>query len=372
MITLDTPFDKKTPPLKIIHIAPQNISDVPMTFVRAERALGHYSRLITFFRDPREYPEDVCLELPLVKGTSVRMIKSLFSDPARSIIQNKVANVRKEKPVWRPAGPFERAAIRFREWLWEPELSAAQKLLDFWNFDVYQFDAGLDFFRDARTIVRLKRLHKKIIVCYTGSDFRTRGVIPTLDENADVRITLEWDHLAIDPGLEHLLFPFETDRYQPAKSLLQDKVRIGHAPTNRDAKGSMQIIDMLNELTLTHEVEMVLIENMPHAEAMKLKSTCDIFIDQIGDLGYGINALEALAMGIPACTCLTPAFKQNYPDHPFCELTEYNMLEVVRDLIENEQVRKQTAAAGIAWLKSHHDSRHIVNQIHRKLKDKCT
>ncbi len=350
---------------RILHIAPQNISDVPMTFVRAERALGYESRLVTLFPDPRGYPEDICLNLPFVNADFVKKIKRLVSNPARLEIKNQSSASQEKPPVWRANGLAEKALIFVREWFWEPMIYDFMQEIGFWSFDVYQFDAGLDFFRDGRTVRRLKAHGKKVIVCYTGSDLRTRGIIEPVDALADVRVTVEWDHLDLHPNLQHVLFPFEPEKYAFRQRENDGKLRIGHAPTNRAAKGSERILAVLERIKNEREIEIVLIENLPHAEAIKLKDSCDIFIDQIGDLGYGINALEALALGVPTCTSLTPHFLSAYPDHPFWEIDDENLYEKILSLIDSEMMRDELTIKGRAWVEKCHESRQIVHKVHQ-------
>lgn len=353
--------------MRILHIAPQNISDVPMTFVRAERRLGFTSRLVTFFPDRRGYPEDYCLRLPLVSGAGIAALKRRFAPAARMAVGNQRRLADGGVPVWRPSGYAERAFFWLRERLWTPKLRQMQNELDFWNYDLYHFDAGLDFFRDGRTARHLKTLGKKIVVCYTGSDLRTRGIIEAVHHLADLRLTLEWDHLDLEPSLTHLLFPFEAAKFAYRERMAGPVLRIGHAPTNRAAKGTTAILAVLQQLAAEHAIEVVLIENKSHAEAIALKESCDIFIDQLGDLGYGINALEALALGIPVCTALTPAFVGAYPDHPFVHVTATTLSAELQRLIGQSEARLQHARRGRRWLQQNHDSMAIVRRIHQLL-----
>ncbi len=339
-----------------------------MTLVRAERALGYESRLVTFFRDPRGYEEDVCLQLPLVTSPLVQQIKRRVAPRQRMEVRNVQAPPRSTPPVWQPAGQFEAALFRLREWLWTPRIRRMMREMDFWNFDLYQFDAGLDFFRNGRTVQALRRRGKPVVVSYTGSDFRTRGILPPVDGNADLRITFEWDHLELDDRLVHLPVPFEPEKFTYRERRAEGRpLRIGHAPTNRAAKGSEAILQILNGLAARHEIDIVLIENRPHAEALALKDRCDLFIDQIGELGYGINALEALAMGIPTCTGLVPAFKTAYPDHPFVEVQAENLEQALERLIADAEWRRQLARRGREWVERVHDSRRVVQRIHALL-----
>ncbi|MDZ7316306.1 MAG: hypothetical protein ONB24_09315, partial [candidate division KSB1 bacterium] len=64
-------MQKKT---RILHIAPANTSGVPGQLVLAERKLGYDSRLVTLFRDPRNYFQDICLDLPFIDLPAVRRV----------------------------------------------------------------------------------------------------------------------------------------------------------------------------------------------------------------------------------------------------------------------------------------------------------
>jgi glycosyltransferase involved in cell wall biosynthesis len=75
-------------------------------------------------------------------------------------------------------------------------------------------------------------------------------------------------------------------------------IRIGHAPTNREIKSTDAFLRACEKLAETHPVEVVLIENRTWAECLALKGTVDVYFDQVL-LGYGNNAIEAWAMGIP-------------------------------------------------------------------------
>lgn len=350
--------------MKILHIAPFNTAGVPITLVRAERALGYTSRLITLGRDRRHYEEDLCLDLPFLDSAFTRTAKRLFSHPDKLRVTNRPVQPDRIPIEWRPHNPVEALLVSLRETLWKPRIEAAIREMGFWDFDVYQLDGGLEFYRDGRTVGRLRALGKKIICCYTGSDLRTRGVIPAIDARCDARVTVEFDHLRLHPEIHHVFFPLETERFEVRARTDEGRIRIGHAPTNREAKGSAAILSAIHRLQQTHPVDLVLIEHLPWKEAIRLKQTCHIFVDQLGDLGYGINSLEALAMGIPTCTCLAPGFAERYPDHPFVVVTEETLFPELRRLVEDSKLRRAMGTAGRKWVEHHHDARRVVRQIH--------
>lgn len=350
--------------LRILHIAPLNTSGVPITFVRAERALGHESRLITLARDRRGYEEDVCLDLPLLDFWGTRLAKRLVSNPAKLTVTNRAASPASLPPAWKPNGWSEGSLVRFRERLWRKRIRAAMREIDFWSFDIYQLDGGLEFFRDGRTVAELKAAGKTVICCYTGSDLRTRGVIPAIDALADLNVTLEFDHLELHPNIHHVFFPFETDRIPRRTESSGTVLRVGHAPTNRAAKGSDQIIATIESLKKDFPVELELIENVSYEESLRRKARCDIFVDQIGDLGYGLNSLESLAMGIPTCSCLARGFAEAYPEHPLFAVNAATLSECLVQLIRAPELRRQHAKRGVEWVRRFHESKNVVARIH--------
>jgi glycosyltransferase involved in cell wall biosynthesis len=142
---------------------------------------------------------------------------------------------------------------------------------------------------------------------------------------------------------------------------------IGHAPTSRYFKGSDTIIRVCHELEREYGLKFLLIEKKPHQEALRLKAQCDIFIDQISNLGgwgYGMNSLESLSMGIPTCTNMVPQYEKFLPDHPFINVNEGNLKANLLELIQNDQLRRKKALEGRAWVERHHDIRVVIKQLY--------
>lgn len=352
--------------LKILHIAPTNTSGVPGELVRAERALGHESRLVTLFRDRRGYFEDICLDLPFIDFSGTRWVKRRVSAPARLQVSNRLRIPGEIPPVWQPHSAAERLLVQLRDRIWRPRIRAAIAAHRLDNFDVYQLDGGLDLTRQPAFIPEMHRNGRKIICCYTGSDLRTRGVIPEIDGISDLVVSVEFDHLALHPRLHHVCFPFDCGRFRPRPARLAGaRPRVGHAPTSRAAKGSAEIVPLLRQLSKERNVEIALIENLPYETAVALKGSCDLFVDQIGDLGYGINSLEALAMGIPALSCLAAGFANAYPDHPFIEIQAETLRSALEAALEAADGGRSRGQAGREWVACHHDSRQVVQRIHK-------
>jgi len=350
--------------LKILHIAPMNTSGVPGQFVLAERQLGFKSRLVTLYRDKRNYFEDICLDLPFIDFSPVRWIKKIVSSPEKMRVDNKLRIPKKIPLSWQPHSKAEEILVHLRDSLWKKKIGRAIEKYNLANFDVYQLDGGLGFFRNASFISVMKERGKKIICCYTGSDLRTRGVIPAIDQMSNLNVTVEFDHTLLHPNIHHIFFPFNAEKYRLRLKSHGDKIRIGHAPTSWKAKGSDIIVPVLKDLEREYAVEAVLIENISYKKALELKRTCDIFVDQIGDLGYGMNSLESLTMGIPTCSCLAPGFAEAYPDHPFVEIDAKNLKQELIRLITDVSLRQELSQRGRIWVLDHHNAVKSVKKIH--------
>ncbi|MBN2030960.1 glycosyltransferase family 1 protein [bacterium] len=351
--------------MRILHIAPANIAGVPLCFVQAERQLGHESRLITLMPNAQNRQEDICLHLPFIHFWGTRFVKSLFVSKKRRSI-HYIADVPKTIPrYWHPESWIETKMIQFREVIWKRKIQNAWIQHHIEDFDVYQLDGGLGFYRDGRLMRQMKEKGKKIICCYTGSDLRVRGVISEIDHISDLNVTVEFDHLQFHPDIHHVMFPINISQFNVKEKVTGDKIRIGHAPTSRKAKGSDIIISHIRTLEKELPVQLILIEGLVYSEAITLKQSCDLFIDQIGNLGYGMNSIEALAMGIPTCTSLAPRFEERYPDHPFIVIDSHNICEKITALIQHPEQLNQIGMRGREWVKRYHNSVKVVQKIHR-------
>ncbi len=350
---------------KILHIAPFNTAGVPFAFVEAERKMGFDSHLVTLGKSSFASNKGICLNLPFMTTPGIGVLKRFVSDPSVMKIHN-IHQIPKQIPkYWSPNGVFEKSLIQIREKIWQKKINRLLSDLDLLSFDIVQLDGGLEFYRDGRTIKNLKKYGKKVICCYTGSDLRVRGVIPEIDELSDLNVTVEFDHIYFHPDIHHVFFPFSLDRFELVKKEPGETVRIGHAPTNREAKGSDEILAVLNDLKSTFSIEIVLIENLPYERAIELKATCDIFVDQIGDLGYGINSLEAMAMGIPAASSLAKGFDEKNKDHPFIEISSESIERNLKPFIEDRHLRERVGIRSREWVKEHHNPENVVRKIHR-------
>jgi glycosyltransferase involved in cell wall biosynthesis len=96
-----------------------------------------------------------------------------------------------------------------------------------------------------------------------------------------------------------LPYALNINLYPYAPPINDNRIRIVHAPTNREAKGTDLILKSLNRLKekYPNTIEIILVENMEHSKALEVFKTADIVIDQILIGWYGTISAEVMMLG---------------------------------------------------------------------------
>ncbi|MDH2382195.1 hypothetical protein [Bradyrhizobium sp. CER78] len=119
------------------------------------------------------------------------------------------------------------------------------------------------------------------------------------------------------------------------------RLRVLHAPTWREIKGSDFVIAAIKELEAEGEnVELVLVENVPHAEVRGVYETADLLVDQVLVGWYGGLAVELMALGKPVIAFLRERDLELIPvemrdDLPVISATPETLKETLRGLIRD-------------------------------------
>ncbi len=168
--------------MRILHFAVENFARVPSQFVKAERALGHESFLVTLYPSRHGHrEEDICLNVPFVRFP----LRTLLKGKPRYTPSEKRRKPDRLPPVWSPPNRFSEWAFRVRDFIWKIKIEPILWKLKLETVNVLFLDGGMGFLRYDPFIPRLKEKGVKIVVGYYGSDLRTSGIIPEMDQLAD-------------------------------------------------------------------------------------------------------------------------------------------------------------------------------------------
>lgn len=145
-------------------------------------------------------------------------------------------------------------------------------------------------------------------------------------------------------------------------------IRIAHTPTNPAYKKTELLKSVVERLKKKYPVELVLIQNKPHREALELKSKCDITFDQI-HLCYGNSGLEGMAFGqatlVGMADWTRDLIKQIVGYEPYVYVDEGGLEETLEKLITNEQYRLKMGEIGRKYIETWHDDRKVAEKMVR-------
>ena len=347
---------------KILHIAPQNFAGVPYDFYKMHLANGDISHLITLHKNPLDFPEDICLGLPLPNFSFAKLWR-------KNKVQLREADSPKQAPVFHPKNFIERSYFVLNDFLKQNQVEETIDKYHLNDYDIMHFDSGLDFYRNAKQAIKWKRMGKKIVCCYYGSDLRIRGLIKEIDAMSDLNITSEYDHLSLKNDLEYIFYPYNSDELPKRKKHNSKKIKIVHSPTNRKYKGTELILSVIEKIKKEKEIEFILLENIARNDVLEIKSECDICIDQVGGsmggTGYGKAGIETLAMGIPTITNMTKDYKEWLPENPFVVAnTEDELYEKLNELISEENLRDDFGIRGKSWVQKYHSYESVNKRLY--------
>lgn len=287
-------------PLRVLH-GPVNVGNQPWTLSRAERHLGLSSDLVVNYGTWLGYPADRTLSSVGDRSAASRLKRAVFALTAPLHYDVVHYYFGRSFMLWDDLG----AAFGQSEWS-EAKMLADVRLARRAKRRLFMTLQGCDA-RHADVSNRSNPITMcredacpAYGVCRASLDNARRLMIERLLPMMDRVFYLnpELGHVVpqatfmpyanVDPASHDVRLP------EPGR-----KPRIIHAPSNGAIKGTPMILAALERLKSRFDFELVLVENTPHTEAMKIYASADMAIDQILAGWYGGFAVEMMAMGKP-------------------------------------------------------------------------
>ena len=319
-----------------------NISGIPGSMARVERAHGYHSRAICF-----------------------------------------------------PDGHFKRSIDQTIE-----ELSPGLFLNAVKEYDIFNFHFGYSFFgQNLKDIRLLKMMGKKIFMHFHGCDIRDSKYVlqkypinacmecwPMLcSENralarrvaatqADRVFVSTPDLVEFVPGaiwLPQLVDIDEIDAIiadeKPYSSKPGGRITIAHAPTATNMKGSRFVEEAISDLQKRgYEVELKLLTGMSHAEVIKAMYRADIVIDQLLNGAYGVVSIEAMALRKPTVCFIREDLMTVYGNElPIWSASVHDLSERLVALIENKSRWREIGEKSRQYVENTHAAEAVFARMAR-------
>ena len=348
--------------MRILHLAHGPMQKIPLHFLELERRAGHQSDLVYFQgpADTRDWPTiPMALnDIAPIRAYRAWKLKDRVVESNRRLVKPRAEDrqVRSEPLALIPRGPMERLWYPIKDHFIRKRIPAIISEFKLGGYDAVHFDGARDLTWSADLAKALKAGGARIVSVFYGTELRVDGVVPALDRLSDLNITVESDHAYLHPDIHFVYAPFELP-VERAPRAPGGPVRIVHAPSHRYNKGTDIILPVIERLKARFDFEFVLVEGLTQDECRKVKYTCDLCVDQIGNrggTGYGVSSLEMFAAGIPCLSDFTDFLADSLPGHPFYLADPATLENVLAGILADPRELAERGTRSRAWLRATH------------------
>lgn len=348
--------------LRILH-CPNSTGGNAWTLAQAEKKLGLESTVMVFSGTWFGYQSDI--DLQMNRRSSLSKFGTLSSFLLKTVRDYDIVHFNFGESMF----------SRFPGWMrWLeqkdlPLLKAAGKGICV----TYQ---GCDIRQKSRSVERFDLSACEdghCGVCELDTDQLRARRATAFDRHADAIFALNPDLMWVLPERTEFL-PYTAvdpaewvpDEHEPSSG--DGAFRILHAPTSQDIKGTRYVFEAVEALKRTHpEVELLLVENVPHAEVKDFYRRADLVIDQLLVGWYGALAVEAMALGKPVVCFVRESDLGFIPsamrdEMPICNATPATLRAVLEALISDRQELHEIGRRGRRYVERWHDPVRVAAQ----------
>jgi glycosyltransferase involved in cell wall biosynthesis len=142
----------------------------------------------------------------------------------------------------------------------------------------------------------------------------------------------------------------------------RDRLVVAHAPSKGAMKGSDLIDPTLRSLEAQGLLTYRRVDGVPPDQMPTVYGDADIVLDQFGIGSYGVAACEAMAAGRLVVGHVTEQVRGHIRavtglDVPIVQARSVELEAVLRDILDDPEKYRGTAAAGRAFVEAVHDGR---------------
>ncbi len=346
--------------LKVLHL-PTSVGGMSWGLAQGERALGLNSEVLVTFGNWLNYEADINLKLDQSSNNIYRLYKLIKT----------FLSIKSDYDVYHfnygsSLVDIRRLGLHLIDL---PYYSRKAKLFVTYN--------GCDARQKYSTISRTS-----CSACHHDDCYNGKCINPKIDKMKIKRINkmarFTNTIFAVNPDLkwhlpeEAIFLPYAISGYETIQymgSIYKSRtIKIAHAPTNRGCKGSEIILSVLKKLKKKYNIEIMLIENVPHKDALKIYAEADLVIDQLLVGWYGGLAVEVMKMGKPVvCFIREDDLKyipQDMKDElPIIIANQDNLYEVMAYCIENPKYLRDKAKQSLEYVLKWHDPKYVAGIV---------
>ncbi|WP_062070342.1 glycosyltransferase family 4 protein [Demequina sediminicola] len=318
--------------MKVLH-APVNIANQATALRDAWRSQGDEAEVWTSTEPAFGYASDKIVPPPATPRELVEILDSVIAD-GFDVVHFHFAQTFSHPALGLPVG-------------WDVDYLRAAGVKVIYGFHGTEVrDASLEMSLDRWSYYHFGAPHRPQRVVREAADqARVRAHAMTVSNPAT------HDHV---PDATYLPLCLNIEALEPSTQQRERPV-IAHAPSKRAIKGTDVILAAFDELAAAGvEFEVDLIEGVTNAEALERMRNADIVVEKVLGAGWGVTAIEAMALGRPVVSRVADRGRGDHADCPIVDIDPDTLVSTLTALIGDRERRLALGKQGRAFAESTH------------------
>lgn len=265
------------------------------------------------------------------------------------------------------------------------------------RYDYFIFLQGGTLLSNFRDVKLLRKLGKKVSVIFAGCDVRVPEIVSQYKWNPCRNCPESYQNLVgckfpekykrleeLKKNFEIIFSPDEcggyfnkdyNTYYFPVRdinrsviltdsSIEKKTVKIAHAPSNEDYKGSRHIYSAVDNLKNKYQFEFVKLQNLSKDELIQEILHCDLVIDQMLVGFYGILTVEAMLLQKPVvCYIRDDIWNKIERDCPIYNANPDTLEEILGNIFMNPEELIERGEKSRQYALDYHSPRKIAENM---------
>ncbi len=269
------------------------------------------------------------------------------------------------------------------------------------KYDYFIFDSTGSLLPDYKDIRIFRFFGKKTMVIFTGCDIRLPekvekykwnpcrncpdeykrftgcvietkpGKIREIEKNFDILLSAEEAAGSLNKEYHAALFPVDAEKFVYTGVNPSKKLKILHAPSNPEYKGTQYITAAIDRLKKEYEFEFKVINNVKAEELYKEIAAADLIIDQMLVGFYGLLSIESMAMGKPVVCYIREDIANHSPaEMPVINANPDNLYDILKGVLNDPSALIETGIRSREYAEKYHNAKIIAKQYYELLERK--
>lgn len=204
---------------------------------------------------------------------------------------------------------------------------------------------------------------------FTGCVIETKpGKIREIEKNFDILLSAEEAAGSLNKEYHAALFPVDAEKFAYTGVNPSKRLKILHAPSNPDYKGTKYIIAEIDRLKKEYDFDFKVINNVKAEELYKEIAAADLVIDQMLVGFYGLLSIESMAMGKPVVCYIREDIADHSPaEIPVINANSDNIYDVLKEVLSDSAKLIGIGVRSRKYVEKYHNAKIIAKQYYELL-----